>query len=571
VDEQLPPNSSSDAVIESLGIAEAVLDRVDSVSLGRSLTRAFVRAARHPFGTFRATRHLVGGMAATGIHTAERAVGRTPDPVIAPEPKDARFRDRTWSENALFAGLLEAYLVADRFVADVVETADLPEPAATKARFAARLMADTLAPTNVLLTNPLALKRAFETGGLSTARGMRNLLIDLRTNGGWPRQVDNRPFTLGENMAATPGRVVFRNDLIELIQYEAQSEDVHEVPLLFCPPWINKYYIMDLAPGKSLVEWAVRHGMTSFAISYRNPDSSMRDLSFADYLRDGPKAALQVVREITGAPRINTLAVCLGGTLHTALLAHLHATGDELVGSSTYLNSFSDFGRPGMLGLVFADERSVDALVARMDAKGYLDATDMAHTFDLLRANDLVFRYVESGWLLGEDPPAFDLLAWNGDSTRMPARMHAEYLRSCYVRNDLAHDRMELDGRRLEVSQVTGDVYIVAAVDDHIVPWQGSYATTQLFKGDFRFVLSSAGHIAGIVNPPNPKARLWTNEDLPPDPEEWRVGATEHQETWWNDWIAWLAARSGPRIPARPVGSLTHPGLVAAPGSYVLG
>jgi polyhydroxyalkanoate synthase len=265
------------------------------------------------------------------------------------------------------------------------------------------------------------------------------------------------------------------------------------------------------------------------------------------------------------------LAVCLGGTLHTALLAYLDAIGEDLVHSSTYLNSFSDFACPGMLGLVFADEGSVDALVSRMDAKGYLDAADMAHTFDLLRANDLVFRYVESGWLLGEDPPAFDLLAWNGDSTRMPARMHAEYLRSCYLRNDLAHDRMELAGERLEVSRLTGDVYIVAAVDDHIVPWTSSYATTQLWKGDFRFVLSSAGHIAGIVNPPNPKSRLWTNDDLPPDPQEWRSGATERAETWWNDWIEWLATRSGPRVAARGIGSDAHPPGVAAPGGYVFG
>jgi polyhydroxyalkanoate synthase subunit PhaC len=571
VDEPLPSQISSDAVADSLGVAEAVFDRVDPASMGRSLARAFVRAGRHPGGTLHATRRLVSGLAAVGLNTAERAVGRHPAPVLAPEPKDARFRDRTWSENAWFAGLLEAYLVTDRFVAEVVESAALAEPAATKARFAARLLGDALAPTNALLTNPVALRRAFETGGLSAVRGMRNLLHDLRSNGGWPRQVDTRPFVLGENMAATPGRVVYRNDLIELIQYEAQTDDVHEVPLVFCPPWINKYYIMDLAPGKSLVEWAVRQGMTSFAISYRNPDSAMRDLTFADYLLRGPKAALEVVREITGAPRVNTLAVCLGGTLHTALLAYLDAIGEDLVHSSTYLNSFTDFGHPGTLGLVFADEQAVDALVQRMEAKGYLDGADMAHTFDLLRANDLVFRYVESGWLLGDDPPAFDLLAWNGDCTRMPAQMHTEYLRSCYLRNDLAHDRMELAGERLEVSRLTGDVYIVAAVDDHIVPWQSSYATTQSFKGDFRFVLSSSGHIAGIVNPPNPKSRLWTNDDLPPDPENWRAGATERADTWWNDWIAWLATRSGPRVAARGIGSEEHPAGVSAPGGYVFG
>jgi polyhydroxyalkanoate synthase len=571
VDQQPSPQVSSDAVLDSLGIAETALDRLDPVSLGRSLSRALLRVARHPGTAVPATRRFVGGLAAAGLNTAERMVGRRPEPVVAPAPRDARFADRTWSENAWFAGLLETYLVTDRFLMELVDLADLSPHAAAKARFAARLLGDAMAPTNAFATNPAAWKRAFETGGLSAARGLRNLLEDVRTNGGWPRQVDRRPFTLGVNMAATPGKVVYRNDLVELIQYEPQTETVHEVPLLFCPPWINKYYIMDLAPGKSLVEWAVRHGLTSFAISYRNPDATMRDLSFDDYLVHGPRAALEVVREITGQPQAHVLAVCLGGTLHTTLLAHLAATGDDLVRSSTYLNSLNDFSRAGTLGLVFADRDTVEGLARRMEAKGYLEAADMARTFDLLRANDLVFRYVESNWLLGEDPPAFDLLAWNNDSTRMPAKMHAFYLRECYVENTLARDAMVLLGERLEVSRITGDVYVVAAVDDHIVPWQGSYQTTQLFKGDFRFVLSSSGHIAGIVNPPNPKSRLWTNDDLPPDPEDWRAGARETHDTWWNDWIAWLTVRSGAQVPARAPGSTRHPATVDAPGSYVLG
>jgi polyhydroxyalkanoate synthase len=430
---------------------------------------------------------------------------------------------------------------------------------------------EAISPTNLLATNPAALERAFETGGLSLARGAIHFVRDVTTNGGWPKQVDTSPFTLGANMAATRGRVVFRNELIELIQYEPQTSEVREIPILFCPPWINKYYIMDLAPGRSLIEWAVQHGLTTFAISYRNPDSSMRGLTCDDYLMKGPRAALDVVRSITGAPKVNTLAVCLGGTLNTMLLAYLNAAGEDTVHTSTYLNTLNDFSDGGTLRDVFTDSRTVEGLARRMEAKGYLEASDMAHTFDLLRARDLVFKYVELDWLMGDEPPAFDMLAWNSDSTRMPAVMHAYYLRRCWIDNALARDEMEADGVSLQVSKISNEVYVVAAVDDHIVPWRASYRTTQLFKGNCRFVLSSSGHIAGIVNPPSAKTRLWVNDDLPPSGDEWLEHAVEHQETWWNDWIGWITARSGELGPPPPIGNESFPGGVRAPGTYVYG
>ncbi|MDQ2754469.1 MAG: poly-beta-hydroxybutyrate polymerase [Actinomycetota bacterium] len=508
-------------------------------------------------------------MSRAGAATLSRALGfDQPGPVIL-DPKDRRFTDPAWSENAAFFGVAQAYLLNRQLLLELVE-AGAKTTELAKARFAAGLVADALAPTNWLWTNPAALRRTWESGGLSLFRGMRNMLDDVARNDGWPKQVDTSPFELGRNMAASPGQVIFRNDLIELIQYEPTTAQVREIPLLMCPPWINKYYIVDLAPGKSLVQWAVGHGFTTFVISYRNPDSSMRNVGFDDYMLGGPRTALDVVRDITGSASVNMLSVCLGATLTTALLAYLNATGDSgLVNSSTTLNSLVDHAGAGTLSTVFTDKATVSGLERKMAKDGYLDAKDMARTFDLLRANDLVFGYLVSGWLLGEQPPAFDLLTWNNDSTRMPAKMHSFFLRQCWIENSLATDRMELAGVRLEVSGIDLDSYIVAAIDDHIVPWRNSYKTTQLLKGDCRFVLSSSGHIAGIVNPPSSKARLWTNDELPPEADEWRAGATQQSDTWWNDWIPWITPRSGELQGPPPMGSATHPVLGPAPGTYV--
>jgi polyhydroxyalkanoate synthase len=364
--------------------------------------------------------------------------------------------------------------------------------------------------------------------------------------------------------------VVYRSDLIELIQYEPQGKQVHSVPLLFCPPWINKYYIMDLAPGKSLIEWAVRHGHTCFAISYRNPDASMRELGFEDYLKQGPLDAVRVVKEITGSSNVNTLSVCLGGTLTAIGLAHNAAIGDNSIKSATFLNTHTDFTTPGMLG-VFTDEATIAGLEKKMAKRGFLDSDKMTHTFDAMRANDLVFSYVVNNWLLGKRPPAFDLLVWNKDSTRMPAKMHSQYLRSCYLNNEFAQGEFVVDGHKVDPGKVDVDTYVVAAVDDHIVPWVSGYKTTQLLGGRNRFVLSSSGHIAGIVNPPGPKAKHWVNEDtLPADPIDWQKGAQQRDASWWEDWSGWIAEQGGPMVAApRKLGSKAHPPTEPAPGSYV--
>ncbi len=561
------PDSST---LPLLGATEAAIDTADPVSLGRSFLGALRRGARRPLHSVPAWLRYGAGLGMAGTNLAARVVGIHLPGVAEPDPKDARFLDPTWSDNIVFSGVLQVYLLTARLVQELVEAVAQPAPEGPKAEFAASILVDVLAPTNFLLTNPRALKRAFETGGTSVVRGARNYLHDVVHNDGWPRQVDREPFVLGRNTAATPGTVVFRNELIEVLQYAPTTDEVFERPLVVIPPWINRYYIADLAPGKSLVEWAVGHGHTTFAVSFRNPDRSMRELSFDDYLRLGPLAAIDVARDIAGSETVNTLSICLGGTMTAMALAYLDACGDDLVHSATYLNSAIDYSDAGALSSVFADPATLEGLVRRMEKQGFLPGKDIARTFDLLRANDLVFRYVVDGWLMGQPPPAFDLLAWNADSTNMPGRAHAEYIRLAYLDNALARDEYVAMGERLMISEIRTDSYVVAGIEDHIVPWQVSYRTALLFKGAVRFVMTSGGHIAGIVSPPHPKMRLWTNDRLPRDPEEWRAGATEHHDTWWNDWSAWLAERAGGLRPPPTMGDATHPVLGDAPGEYVV-
>ena len=400
--------------------------------------------------------------------------------------------------------------------------------------------------------------------------GTGHMVDDLINNNGRPRQVDTRPFKVGENLAVTPGKVVFKNDLMELIQYAPQTDQVHAVPVLASPPWINKYYVMDLAPGRSFLEWAVQHERTVFAISYRNPEASMGGVTLDDYLIHGPLEALEVIGDITGAPKIDIIGLCLGGALTAMLAAYMTEKGDDRLGSITLLNTLLDYSEPGVLG-VFTDEKTVRRLEKQMAAKGVLEGSQMAGTFDMLRANDLIFNYVVSNWLMGEDPPAFDILAWNGDSTRMPAAMHSFYLRSLYMRNELARGEMEVAGQRLSLPDVKSDTYVVGAINDHIVPWHASYKTTALMGGKVRYVLSSGGHIAGIVNPPGPKAWFEATSDAVADPEKWRASAARHNGSWWQDWTEWSSPRAGELVAPPAMGSDRHPPAADAPGEYVHG
>jgi polyhydroxyalkanoate synthase subunit PhaC len=511
------------------------------------------------------------GLGDTGLgDTGLRTTGWQQDGRAAPE-QDRRFTDPAWTTNPMFALLRQQHALLESFLTDQLAKADLDEATRHKAGFALRQALDALAPTNWLLTNPTALKKAFDTGGLSVLRGASNALRDLATNKGRPRQVTPGQFRPGHELAATPGSVVYRNRLIELIQYQPQTETVHALPLLFSPPWINKYYIMDLAPGKSLVEWAVQHGHTCFMISYRNPDATLAELSMSDYLQEGLLAALEVVEEISGTQQTNLAGLCLGGTMAAALLAWLAARGESRVASLTLMNTLLDFTLPGDLG-VFTDETTITRLESVMSRRGYLPADSMATTFNLLRGRDLVWNYVVNNWLLGEEPAPFDMLSWNADSTRMPAAMHTEYLRRLYLENRLAKGELELAGERLELSRVSQDSYFVSAERDHIALWKAVYAGATLMGGTVRFALSNSGHIAGVVNPPNPKSKHWVASaaTLPEDPESWREQASEVAASWWLDWTPWIAKRAGEQRTPPPMGSTMHPPLESAPGSYVL-
>ena len=561
---------SSRPLLDLVGIAENVTSVADPAALVRELLAASVQTLKNPAGLIAANARLAWGSAGALRAAAERAIGIDNPGPVAIARGDKRFSDLAYQQNPAYFLLAQQYLLFSQLVAELIDNAGVSGTREAKARFAAKFLVDALAPSNTLAGNPAAIRKAFDTGGKSIGNGLKNMVHDLRHNGGWPSQVDLSGFEVGVNMGATPGSVVYRSELIELIQYTPQTPDTHAVPLLFCPPWINKFYIMDLAPGKSLIEWAVQHGHTCFAISYRNPDKSMSELGFRDYLFQGPLDAVRVVRDITGAPAVNTVSVCLGGTLTAIGLAYNATRGDDSIGSATFLNTHTDFTQPGLLG-TFTDEATVAGLEKEMSKKGYLDSTTMARTFSALRPNDLIFQYVVNNWLLGNKPPSFDLLAWNEDSTRMPARMHSEYLRSCYLHNEFARGEFEIEGKRVDPSQVDIDTYVLAAVDDHVVPWTSGYKTTQLLGGKSRFVLSSSGHIAGIVNPPNPKAKHWVNDSLPADPHKWREHAQLVEATWWQDWTAWIAERGGDMVPApEQLGSDAYPPIEDAPGSYVL-
>ncbi|MBW3604780.1 MAG: alpha/beta fold hydrolase [Actinobacteria bacterium] len=560
-------NEYTEQLADILTPEAGLIADADPVLFGRALARALGGAMTNPAGASRATLSFLATLTDAGRATANLMLGRAVDGPV-PSDDDRRFSDPTWQRNPAFFALHQVYGAGAGYLRDLLDEARLDDASRAKADFALNYLLDAIAPTNGLLTNPEALKRAFETGGMSVIKGLRNMLDDVVNNDGRPRQVDTSPFTLGENLAATPGKVVFRNELMELIQYEAQTDEVHEIPILCSPPWINKYYIMDLAPGKSLIEWAVQHGHTVFMISYRNPDASMRKTTMDDYLIHGPHTAMDVVAEITGQDTVNIIGLCLGGALTAMLVAYLKAVGEDRVNSITLLNTLLDYREPGELG-VFTDMGTIERLEAKMEKTGYLPASEMRGTFDALRPNDLIFNYVVNNWLKGEDPPPFDILTWNADSTNMPAEMHSWYLRSCYINNELAENEMELAGQHLSLKDVDCDAYIVAAQNDHIAPWRSSYSSTQLLGGNVRFCLSSRGHIAGIVNPPSPKAKIWLSSTTPPDPYAWWEIAEESGRSWWEDWSEWIAERAGEQVDARLVGSDAHPPVDDAPGRYV--
>ncbi|MGA4691439.1 PHA/PHB synthase family protein [Rhodococcus sp. AB351] len=548
---------------------------LDPIGWGPAVASVAGRAVKNPRAVAGATTEYAGRLANIPAAATRVWNAADPQPPVPLDPKDRRFSDAAWKENPAYFSLLQSYLATREYVEDLADAGSGDPVQDGKARQFANLMFDALAPSNFLI-NPGVLVRALDTGGASLFRGAKYALEDVVHRKGLPLKVDREAFTLGENMAATPGKVVFRNDLIEVIQYAPQTGEVHEIPILAAPPWINKYYILDLAPQRSLIEWAVQHNRTVFAISYRNPDESMHEITMDDYYRQGVAAALDVVEEVTGSSRIEVLSICLGGAMAAMAAARMGKLGDKRISAFTMLNTLLDYSEVGELALL-TDPATLDRVEFRMSKQGFLSGNEMAGSFDMIRARDLIFNYWVSRWMKGEKPAAFDILAWNEDSTRMPAKMHSHYLRSLYGRNELARGVYELDGEVLDLSDITCDTYVVGAINDHIVPWTSSYKATGLLGGSVRYVLTSGGHVAGAVNPPNPKA--WFEAvgapdgeklpKLPEDPKTWSEKATRTAGSWWEDWTAWSTKRAGELVAPPAMGSAQHPPLCDAPGTYV--
>jgi polyhydroxyalkanoate synthase subunit PhaC len=491
---------------------------------------------------------------------------------IEPDSSDKRFSDPAWKENPFYRTLMQGYLAWRGTMLDLVNEqssngSDWKTPA--QKRFAITLLTEALAPTNNLLGNPAALKHAFDTGGLSLIKGLRNFVDDLLHNGGMPSQVDKRPFKVGETLGVSAGAVVYRHELYELIQYTPATRQVYERPLLLVPPQINKYYIMDLAPKRSLTEYAVGRGIQFFTISWRNPGPELRDRGLADYIA-AIKEAIGVIANITGSPDINLLGVCAGGITSSVLLGHLAAMGEQLINAATLLVTMLDSSEPSMTGM-FATEEMARAACLRSRQRGVLDAGTMARLFAWLRPNDLVWHYWVNNYLMGKEPAAFDILFWNNDSTNLPAQLHADFL-DILLRNALVHaNQLKVLGTPINLRDVSSDMYILAGQTDHICAWQACHRAARLFSGEVEFVLNSSGHVQSLVCPPdNFKAKYFTNARPANDAESWYQSATQHKGSWWEHWTEWLARRSGDKRPAPDEpGNAQYPALQAAPGSYV--
>jgi polyhydroxyalkanoate synthase len=505
-----------------------------------------------------------------------KMLGMDAEPVAEPAKGDWRFKDDEWSKNFLFDYIKQSYLLAARHIQHAVgQVEGLSPDSEKKVAFFTRQYVDALAPSNFLLTNPQVLRETLSSGGQNLVRGLANLLADIEKGGGELRisMTDESAFQLGRNVATTPGKVVYQNDLMQLIQYQPATEQVYRRPLVIVPPWINKYYILDLRENNSFIRWATQQGHTVFVLSWVNPDARLAQKGFDDYMREGPLAALDAVEKATGEREVNFIGYCLGGTLLGAALAYLAQKNQEnRVASATYFVSLLDFSQPGELG-VFIDEAQVQSLERKMNERGYLEGSEMASTFNLLRANDLVWSFVVNNYLLGKDPFPFDLLYWNADSTRMPARMHSFYLRNMYIHNAMARPGgITLDGVPIDLSKVSVPSYFISTVEDHIAPWKTTYKGSRYLgaaaSGAVRFVLGGSGHIAGIVNPPAAKKyHYWTNDANPPTPEEWFASATQQPGSWWEDWQRWIAAQNGAdQVPAR----MPQNAIEDAPGSYAM-
>ncbi|NIZ02583.1 PHA/PHB synthase family protein [Thalassospira lucentensis] len=506
-------------------------------------------------------------------NTTLRMMGEDSEAVAEPKRGDRRFRDEAWENNELFDFIKQSYLLSSQWMQNLVHDVDgLDEKTAQKVEFYTRQFADAISPTNFLMTNPEVLRATIESGGENLLKGLQNLLDDLERGKGklQIRMTDLDAFKIGENVATTKGSVVGKTPLMELQQYAPSTDKVAKRPLMIVPPWINKYYILDLRPENSFIKWAVEQGHTVFVLSWVNPDSELAEKSFEDYAKDGILAALDMIEKATGETDVNAIGYCLGGTLLSSTLAYMAKTGDERIKSATFFTTLMDFEKSGELS-VFVDDEQIKSLEHKMAKEGYLDGRDMSTSFNMLRANDLIWSFVVNNYMLGKDPFPFDLLYWNSDSTRMPKAMHSYYLRNMYNKNLLREPGgISILGEKIDLRDIKIPAYFLSTREDHIAPWQATYAGTQLLSGQVKFVLSASGHIAGVVNPPAAKKYCyWTYNRNPKDPDDWISKATQHDGSWWTDWQNWISRRSGGKVDARKPGDSKLKVLGPAPGDYV--
>jgi polyhydroxyalkanoate synthase len=545
----------------------------DAMNIGRAFMEMTTKLMADPAALMRAQIGFWQDTMTLWQNTTRRIMGfDAPQTTDAPGT-DRRFKDNAWKDIEVFDFIKQSYLLSARYIQETVGQVEGLEPkTAQKVDFYTRQFIDAMSPSNFVMTNPEVLRKTAETGGENLLKGLSNLLGDLERGKGQLKikMTDTDAFSVGGNIGVSPGKVVFQNNLMQLIQYNPSTDKVLKRPLLIGPPWINKFYILDLRPRNSFVRWATSQGHTVFVISWVNPDEKLAEKNFEDYMHEGYLAALDAIEAATGEKEVNAIGYCLGGTLLAATLSYMAEKGDDRIKTATFFVTMMDFAEAGELG-VFIDEEQLRSLEEKMNKRGYLEGSEMATTFNMLRANDLIWSFVVNNYLLGNDPFPFDLLYWNADSTRMPAKMHSFYLRNMYQANLLKDPGgIVLSGVKIDLGKVKTPAYFLSTREDHIAPWKSTYSGTQLLGGKKRFVLAASGHIAGVVNPPEGgKYNHWINEALPPDPAAWLAGATELAGSWWPDWQRWILSHDKAQVAARTPGDGKLPALEDAPGSFV--